>query len=140
MNKDLALSLLRSILTVAGSYLLGKNLLGNSIDSTLWQEVVGAVLSLVGTVWGIVQKTATVDAISSGVRSLAIFIGGLLVASGKLSSGALDSWLGLVTTLVMVILSQVSRTKANQISDGTIKVETKANGQAQMVEVKKPGV
>ncbi len=138
-NKDLWLSLFRTALTAFGSFLFGKNILGASIDSVLWQEIVGIIIAVGSTVWGILDKSATVDGIQSAVRSVAVFIGGLLVASGKLSSGALDSWMGFITTLVTVILSATSRSKAQQLAKGEIKISTKPDGKtAELVDVKPP--
>ncbi len=138
MNKDLWLSLLRTALTAFGSFLFGKNILGASIDAVLWQEIVGIAIAVGSTLWGIIDKTATVEGVQSAVRSVAVFIGGLLVASGKLSSGSLDSWMGFITTLVTVILSVTNRAKVKQLSEGQIKIDTLPDGQVKLADVKKP--
>ena len=45
MNKDTVLSLVRTLLTSVGMFLLGKNLLGSPIDPSTWQMIVGVTMS-----------------------------------------------------------------------------------------------
>lgn len=54
MNKEQVLGLLRHLLTFAGGFIVTKGL----IDESLYTELVGGVLALVGTVWSIVSKKA----------------------------------------------------------------------------------
>lgn len=54
MNKEQVLGLLRHVLTFAGGYIVTKGL----IDESLYTELIGGVMALVGTVWSIVSKKA----------------------------------------------------------------------------------
>jgi hypothetical protein len=56
MNKEQVLGLLRHILTFAGGVVIAKGL----VEESLYTELVGGVVTLVGTVWSIVSKKAVV--------------------------------------------------------------------------------
>ncbi len=56
MNKEQVLGLLRHILTFAGGIVIAKGL----VEESLYTELVGGVVALVGTVWSIVSKKSVV--------------------------------------------------------------------------------
>ncbi len=57
MNKEQILGLVRHVLTFVGGYLITKGV----IDETISTEAIGAIITLIGSVWSVaskVQKTA----------------------------------------------------------------------------------
>jgi hypothetical protein len=52
MNKDQLLGILRHVLTFVGGILV----LQGWVDEGLLQETIGAVATLVGTVWSVIEK------------------------------------------------------------------------------------
>lgn len=52
MNKEQILGIVRHILTFAGGFLVTKGLADVEVSS----ELVGAVITIVGAVWSIIQK------------------------------------------------------------------------------------
>lgn len=121
MKESLA-SVFRIALTAIGAYLVGKNLLGQPIDSVLWQEIVGVALALFSTIWGIADKSATIEQIQSAVRSVLIVVGGLLVASGKIKEELLTAIIGIVTILIPAIQSETAKRKVAQIDSGRLPI------------------
>jgi hypothetical protein len=97
---------------------MGFSFLGSTIDDNLWAGLGGAVITGIGVVWGILDKTATVEAIQSGLRSIIIVFGTLLVGSGVIKNELLDSLLAIVATIVPVLYSKLSRDKSKNIAAG----------------------
>lgn len=118
--KDTILSIIRIALTAVGAYLIGQDIWGQAINDGLWNEIIGAALALVGTVWGIVDKSATIEQIQSGVRSVVVVIGGLLVASGKMKAELLTAILGIIAIVIPAIQSATSKAKVSQIQSGKL--------------------
>jgi uncharacterized membrane protein len=114
------LSALRALLILVGSYIVGKNLFGHAVDSSTWQIIVGAAVTVASTIWGIVTKTANVEGVESAVRSVITSIGGLLASAGVISGDNLNAILGLVTALAPFLQSVLSKSKNQQIASGTI--------------------
>ena len=56
MKKEQVLGLLRHILTFAGGVVIAKGL----VEESLYTELVGGLVALVGTVWSIVSKKSVV--------------------------------------------------------------------------------
>lgn len=52
MKKEQVLSILRHTLTFVGGVLVTKGLVAEAVSS----EIIGMVMTLVGTIWGIVDK------------------------------------------------------------------------------------
>jgi hypothetical protein len=120
MTKETAFSIVRAALTLTGSYIIGHNLFGAKLDESLWQELAGAAITIISIVWGIVDKSATIESIQSAVRSVITVAGGLLVSAGKLTGDALNSIIGLVAVLVPLLQSWLSKKKVQQLADGTL--------------------
>jgi hypothetical protein len=120
MNKESVFSLLRTLLTSFGVFLIGKNFLGSPIDQSLWQMLVGIILSTVSVIWGVIDKTIGLEMLQSFIRSVIVGLGGLLVAKGSLSPEKLDSILGIVLAFLPLFYSILSRKKSDGIADGTI--------------------
>ena len=123
MQKETVLSIVRSILTAVGAYLAGKFFLGTPIDDNLWLGLIASVTTLISVIWGIVDKSATIEAVQSGLRSVIIFVGALLVGSGVIKDEVLQSTLAIVATLVPVIYSQLSKQKNKEIAAGNMVVD-----------------
>jgi hypothetical protein len=56
MNKEQLLGVIRHGLTVAGGALIAKGVLDESVSN----EIIGAIMSLVGVVWSFFSKKTTV--------------------------------------------------------------------------------
>lgn len=121
--KSKLLSILPSVLTIAGTFLLGKNLFGTAIDESLWQELTGSALALVGIVVSIFDHTATEEMIQAGLRRSIEVVGALLVSSGKASQNTIQLLLSLVATLVPVVYGYFSRKKTRNLARGNLSVE-----------------
>jgi len=115
-----ALSAIRALLILVGSYVVGKNVFGHAIDSSTWQIIAGSVVTVASTIWGIVTKTANVEGVESAVRSVITSIGGLLASAGVISGDNLNAILGLVTALAPFLQSVLSKSKNQQMASGAI--------------------
>lgn len=109
MTKETFLSLIRSILTLVGSYLIGKNIFGSTVDQNWLLIVVGGIVTLGSIIWGIVTKDISSEQIASGLRSAIMTVGMIFVASGKLSSNALEQIALIMVTLIPFILGKLNR-------------------------------
>lgn len=128
MTQDNLLSFVRALLILVGSYVVGHNLFGHTVDSSTWQIIAGAVVTLSSIIWGIVTKSTSIEAVESAIRSIITSVGGLFVSAGVLSGDNLNAILGLVTAIAPAIQSALSKTKNQQIATGT--VTTTTTGQA----------
>jgi hypothetical protein len=120
MTQERVFSLIRNILTIVGGFLLGKMIFGTAIDANLWEGIIGVVMSLVGTIWSIADKTATIEKIQGTVRHIVSILGGILVSSGKLSAEQLELWAGVILALIPVFQGWLSRKKVQQLQQGHI--------------------
>lgn len=118
MTKEVFFSVFRSILTAVGAYLMGQSFLGATIDDNLWTGIISSAVTLGSVIWGIVDKSAGVEMIQSGLRSVVIFVGSLLVGSGVLKGEVIESILTIIATLVPVLYSQLSKRKSKNIATG----------------------
>ena len=120
MNKETIYTILRTLLTSAGVFLLGKNFLGSAIDQSLWQMLVGIAMSLFSVLWGIWDKTLGIEMLQSFIRSAIVGLGGLLVAKGSISPEKLESILGIALAVLPLIYSILSKKKSGEIAEGYI--------------------
>lgn len=120
MSKESVYSLVRSVLTFLGSYVIGNAIFGIAVTSTVWDVVIGSSVTIISTVWGIADKTATIDSVSSAIRSVFIAIGGIFVAAGKISQSTINQILGVMTAALPVIQSWISRSVVKQIATGSL--------------------
>lgn len=120
MSKDVVLSFARTFLTALGAFFLGKTIFGSSVTADVWQGWLGGGIALASTIWGIADKSATLDAIQSGLRSFVITLGGILIALGKLKADTLIAILGVITPVVAFVYSTLSKVKTSQIATGKI--------------------
>lgn len=122
MNKETGLSILRSVLTAVGAYLMGKFFLGSTIDNNLWGGIAAAVVTSVSIVWGFVDKSINAEKLESGLRSVIITFGTLLVGSGVIKSEVLDSVLAVISLLIPVLLSQAAKSGNKSVATGEVKI------------------
>jgi hypothetical protein len=120
MNKETIYTVLRTLLTSVGVFLIGKNFMGSAIDQSMWQMLVGLAMSAFSVAWGIWDKTLGIEMLQSFIRSLIVGLGGLLVAKGSISPEKLESILGIVLAVLPLVYSIISRKKSDGIADGTI--------------------
>lgn len=124
MTRETFVIFVKALLTLAGSYLIGQNLMGQPIDNELWQVIVGVIMSGVSIYWSIKDKTYTIESIQAFVRQLLLVIGGLLLASGKITPDRLEAIIGAVVVLVPVLQSYLSKKKAEEIKEGNLNVQS----------------
>lgn len=131
MTLDTLMTILRAALSLIGTYALGHNLLGHTIDASLWQEIAGAVLTVGSTVWGIVDKPTSIEGLQSAIRSVLPAVGGLLLALGITNQQTLDSIAAIVLAIIPVLQNHTSKVKVQQLDSG--KIKTDASGKTQPV-------
>lgn len=129
-TKEVWLSILRSVMTLVGTFAIGHNLIGHAVDSQTWQIVAGSVLAAVGIIWGIVDKTTGPEQLASGVRSVLIGLGGVAVSWGLISDNTLQAVSGLIVAILPIILSQTSKATVQQVVAGTVAPVVTAEGKA----------
>lgn len=120
MNKETVFTLIRTLLTSFGVFLIGKNFLGQTIDQSIWQMLIGIAMSAFSVAWGMYDKTLGLEMLQSFIRSAFVGIGGLLVAKGSLSVEKLESILGIVLALLPLVYSLLSKKKSTELANGTI--------------------
>jgi hypothetical protein len=120
MNKQTVFTLVRTLLTSVGVFLIGKNFMGSPIDQSVWQMLVGIIMAGVSVVWGIMDKTIGLEMLQSFIRSVIVGLGGLLVAKGSMTPEKLESILGIVLAVLPLIYSILSRKKSDGINEGSI--------------------
>lgn len=98
MNSQLQ-SIIQNLLAVIGGFLVLKG-----IDAGVIGQVSGIVLGLISIGWAIAQKNVNGGAILAVVGNIVTFVGGLLIAQGKLSNTDLATYSGLIIGLATSIL------------------------------------
>lgn len=121
MSKDQIQGVIRAILTLAGTYLFGHNLFDTVVNESLWQEVTGGVMVAVSFWWTIKAKALTLEILQSSLLKILMVLGTLLVTSHKITGDALNNWVILLTALIPVLYSVLSKKKSADISSGEIK-------------------
>ncbi len=113
-------SIIRNLLTLAGAFLIGRNLFGLEVNEVLWQEIVGGVMVIVGIVMSIMDKTLTEEKFQGALRHIVLLVGGLLVAKGTIKPEQIEVYLGIITALAPLIYGYISRKKNQDIASGKI--------------------
>lgn len=124
MNKETIFTIARTLLTSVGVFLIGKNFLGSPIDQSMWQMLVGLIMSAGSVAWGIWDKTLGIEMLQSFIRSAIIGLGGLLVAKGSISPEKLESILGIALAVLPLVYSILSKKKSGEIATGAIEPAT----------------
>lgn len=123
MNKETINLIIRHILTAVGSFLIGKAFLGITIDAVSWESIVGFAITLAGLYWSIREKNTGIEIFQGVVRHAFTVFGGLLVASGRLTAGELETYLGLALALFAAVQSWTSRKKVAAVKTGQIPIQ-----------------
>lgn len=118
--KENLLAIVRAVLTLVGSFLIGHNVFGKPLDSSTSEIIIGAVLSLIGIIWGFVDKTTTIDTGLSALRSVLLVLGGLGVSWGLISSNVFEAISGFTLSLIPILQSIFSKQKVKQLATGII--------------------
>lgn len=118
--KEQILSALRTLLILAGGYLLGNEILGVPVDNNWILSATGIALGLVGVIWSVVDKTLTADKWQSVVRNIIVFGGGILISKGVVSGETWQVILGAIGTIFPWILSEQTRSKNEAIKNREI--------------------
>jgi len=118
MTKDTVLGIVRTILTLVGTFLIGHNLgfLGALTSDTL-QIVIGSALTLGSFIWGIVDKSTGPEQWASALRSVVTSIGGLLIALGKTTGATVEAILGVIAALTPLFQKKAAAETNKQIAN-----------------------
>lgn len=120
MNKDSALSLLRALFTFGGSFLIGQSIGTHTVDANTWGIVSGSVITLIGAVWGYLDKSASIEGFQSAMRSGLQALGGVGVSYGLLKADTLLAILSAFPAITALAQSYTSRLKVKQVDSGKL--------------------
>lgn len=120
MQKQTFFSAIRALLTFAGTFLVGHAIWGQAFTNANLDIISGVIIALVSTIWGIADKTASIEQVESALRSIIISAGGLATAAGWVKSETVTALVGLVTGLLPIFQSYFSKVKVVQIDKGVI--------------------
>lgn len=126
MTKENWLSLLRSLVLVIISYLVGHRALNHTLDQNLLETVGESVIGLATAIWGVFDKSAGIEQLQSALRSLATIVFTTLATWGLLSGQTAIALIGFTTTLLPFVQSVVSKAKVKQLDSG--KLQTTSTG------------
>jgi hypothetical protein len=121
IQQENLLSTLRALFILIGSWVVGHNVFGTTVDSHTWEIIAGALVTVASTIWGIASKTATIEGVESALRSIITSVGGLFAAAGMITGNNLNAILGFVAAALPALQSYLSKTKVQQIAQGTLK-------------------
>ena len=123
MTKETVIILIKALLTVVGSWLIGQNFIGQPIDQSVLEIIGGIIMSGVSIFWSIRDKSYTIESLQAFARQVLLFIGGLLIAANKITPDRFEAILGLILAVVPIVQSYASKKKAEQIKQGKIDVD-----------------
>lgn len=114
--------LIRAILSCAGAYLLGTNIFGLEANEQFWQEATGCVMGVTSVVWSISSNELTLEMVQGATRQTVVFIGGILIAKGKMDAVTLVTVLGVLTAISQPLYAYVSKLKSRHLDNGKISI------------------
>jgi len=120
MTRDTFLGYLRSAMAIIGSLLIGKDIFGTPVTTEILDGVIGGGLFVASVIWGIADKTATEEQVSSAIFKVFTLVGGILLAKGIISSITLTAILGLVPLLAAEIVKRVIHGKDEKVATGQL--------------------
>ena len=120
MTQSSVLSLIRTLLTLAGAYLFGKNFFGLPLDEVLWQEIVGIGLGVIAIIWSVFDKTITGEVWQGVVRHVITFASGILVAKGIVDAATIQVIIAALAGIFPWLQSTLQRSLNKGISEGEI--------------------
>jgi len=121
MTQSSVLSLIRTLLTLAGAYLFGKNFFGLPLDEVLWQEIVGIGLGVISIIWSVFDKTITGEVWQGVVRHVITFASGILVAKGIVDAATIQVIIAALAGIFPWLQSTLQRSVNKGVSEGEIK-------------------
>lgn len=120
MTQSNVLSLIRTLLTLAGAYLFGKNFFGLPLDEVLWQEIVGIGLGVIAIIWSVFDKTITGEVWQGVVRHVITFASGILVAKGIVDAATIQVIIAALAGIFPWLQSTLQRSVNKGIAEGEI--------------------
>ena len=121
MTQSSVLSLIRTLLTLAGAYLFGKNFFGLPLDEVIWQEIVGIGLGVIAIIWSVFDKTITGEVWQGVVRHVITFASGILVAKGIVDAATTQFIIAALAGIFPWLQSTIQRSINKGVSEGEIK-------------------
>lgn len=121
MNANL-MAIIRTLLSLGGAYLLGHNLFGTTINESLLQEIIGAVMITVSLVWTILDKTAGIEKVEGFIRQFVTALGGLFIGLGVVKEEVVTTISSILIALLPYILSLLGKKKSQDIATGELGV------------------
>lgn len=120
ITKDQILSMIRAMLVLLGSFILGKNIGNAQITETIVQEIIGAGLIVTTFVWSALTKCLTIEIFQSSILKVVMVVGTIAIASGKIADKTFQALLAVVTAILPILYSFLSKEKSKKIIDGDI--------------------
>jgi len=114
------LSLFRSVLTLIGSFIIGHAIFGTAITSTAWDIIGGSVITLVSTIWGIADKSASIEQVESSIRSVIISVSGVFIAAGTQAANNINTIVAAIPAIGAILQSYLGKQKVQSIANGTL--------------------
>lgn len=122
MQTDTFKSIIRAVIQLIGSYVIGHALFGAAhvITADIWETVTSAVAIIATTIWGIYDKSASVDQAASAIRSAVTSLLGVATSWGVVSGQNAIAFATLAGALLPVILSYLDKVKTKKIANGKL--------------------
>ena len=113
--------ILPSVLTILGTFAIGHNFFGAAVNESLWQELAGAAMLVVGIAISVfIDHTATVEQIQAAIRRLSEVFAALLVAAGKQMTETLKAIVELLLMATPLVYAYFSRQKTQKLARGEL--------------------
>jgi|SRR5579863_320659 len=110
MQQDnLVMTVIRSLLTLLGTFLIGKVLAGHTINADLWQLIVGAGMAIAGVITEFTSTTASSTQFQSALVSAGTAVGGVLLAFGWIDQQTVTAITGLITSILPLLHKQSTK-------------------------------
>jgi hypothetical protein len=113
------------MLTLLGSYLIGHVLIGHTITADLWQLLVGAVLTIVGSVTEMISTNTTPTQVQSAIGTIVTAIGGVLLALGVVNQQTWADIVGVITAIVPLFQKQTTKLAIMHVVSGKATADPK---------------
>lgn len=111
-TKAKVFAFIRTILTAAGTFIIGANVMGVTVEPKTWEIVVGAFMTIIATWWGYDVKGSAEERNQSLTRHGISSAGGFVTALGIspiVASGGGDGAIQTITTIIGFILQFLPR-------------------------------
>lgn len=111
-------SLIRSLLTLFGSFLIGHTIFGHVLVSATFDTISGVAMTAFSIGWSFYKGQATEDTFESMIRQLLQGAGGLLVGSGLLNATQFGQITAFVILGIPMVWGYISKMKTAKIAAG----------------------